>query len=227
MKKCSLILLLGTIVCLLLSCENGRRHPDLIAGNPHGGSVYFFQFPDSTFMNKILVRGVPLPYQPSKYYIRKGRFKFPCYPKNLEGQSLFGELAMGVNEEMDYMYGDFYTLEDLVKSPKYIALKGGYYISYPFTTLAPGGTFINAEWEDLLTINLDTVEVYSKVGFFFNGITERKLVELTKKSTMHFKGKSDEMITIDDVVEVLNEIIETNTIKEHCYGISWGGFDWE
>ena len=71
------------------------------------------------------------------------------------------------------------------------------------------------------------MEVYSKVGFFFNGITERKLVELTKKSTMHFKGKSDEMITIDDVVEVLNEIIETNTIKEHCYGISWGGFDWE
>ena len=88
-------MLLGMIACLWVSCENGRRHPDLIAGNPHGGSVYFFQFPDSTFMNKILVRGVPLPYQPSKYYIRKGRFKFPCYPKNLEGNLFLENLQWG------------------------------------------------------------------------------------------------------------------------------------
>jgi hypothetical protein len=33
---------------------------------------------------------------------------------------------------------------------------------------------------------------------------------------MHFNGWKRDMITIEDVVDVLNHLIETNTIEDHC-----------
>ena len=51
-------------------------------------------------------------------------------------------------------------------------------------------------------------------------ISELNLAVLSQKSTEHFKRENTEMLTIDDVVEVLNRLIETDRIDKFCYSIS-------
>ena len=59
MKKHPFILLLGVIACLFIGCNNScdhhGGHPDLLASNPDGGYIHFFQFTDTAYMNNILV----------------------------------------------------------------------------------------------------------------------------------------------------------------------------
>ena len=50
-------------------------------------------------------------------------------------------------------------------------------------------------------------------------IHEDNLVKLTHKSTKHFHGLKRDEITIDDVVNVLNELIETGTIADYCFEV--------
>ncbi len=205
----------------------GCRHPDVtgVVYDYGGGSIAFFQFTDTCLINKaILCKGSPMPWMLDLGYAYSWGEKFwiPLYPKNLKGQPLFGETGyLGTSSTFDFKIGEFYSIEDLVSSPKFIALKGGYYICYPFMALV-GGTYMNVAWKDLLTMDIDTIEVYS-TDPYTNGyaIHEDELVRLTKKSTMHFRGLKRDMITIDDVVETLNKLIETNTIEKHCYVASY------
>ena len=82
--------------------------------------------------------------------------------------------------------------------------------------------YINAKWEDYYTTDFRNVEaipshhVYSKRYW----IGERTLANLTKKSTKHFPRQNPEMMPIDDVVETLNRLIETNQIDEYCSIVS-------
>ena len=237
MKKHPFILLLGVIACLFIGCNNRcdhhGGHPDLLASNPDGGYICFFQFRDTSYMNNILVAQQSLDNLDEsrlEYILHYGKglggFKWwlPLFPKNHhEGQPIFGERKKGgTNMDFDYLDGCFYTVKDVVESPKFIALKGGYYICYPFMALEVRGGYINAKWEDFYTTDFRNVEripshhVYKKRYH----ISEHILVHLTQKSTLHFPRENPEMITIDDVVETLNWLIETNQIDEYCSIVS-------
>lgn len=194
-------------------------HPDLAGFHHGGGEIAFFQFTDTNLINKAILcfdKEVPLR---AEYVHSFGKCWVPLYPKNLEEQPIFGKNGyLGTNHLLNWKIGAVYTLEDLVNSPKYIALKGGYYTCYPFVELESFGCYVNAEWNDLLTLDADTVKIYTSKPYAKRYVIhEEELVRLTKKSTMHFRGWSSDMITIEDVVDVLNKLIETNTIEEHCY----------
>lgn len=219
-------------ICLLMiifinsGCIFGGEHyshPDLVGSDPRGGYICFFQFRDTSYINKIIVKyeetwKLPYGYDTAKYVTRLGsKYVMPLYPKHVEGQPIFGEMGDGSLYNRGYMYGEFYKLEDLIGSPKFIALKGGYYICYPFTCLESIGLYTNAEWKDLSTTDFDQVEVVSSPYKIRYKISERTLAHLTKKSTKHFPKKDAEMITIDDIVSTLNMLIETNQIKTYCY----------
>ena len=223
MKKNFLFLLLGVIACLLISCAGGSStHPDLIGKNPSGAKICFFQFRDTTLMNNILVDISQPEYFydfESKYGKRLGgKYWIPLYPKNIAEEPLFGAISTGADEEFEYINGDFYTIKDLLNSPKFIALKGGYYICYPFIAIETYGHYINAEWKDFYKTDFSKADIITETPYKKRyNISERTLVHLTKKSTEHFQGESAEMITIDDVVETLNKLIETNSIEDYCY----------
>ncbi len=204
-------------VVIFFSC---CTHPDLAGFHHGGGEIAFFQFTDTHLINKAIISfNTPASIKKSFVHSWGETGWIPLYPKNLEGQPIFGEDGyLGTNHLLNWKIGDVYTLEDLVNTPKYIALKGGYYTCYPFTELESFGCYVNAEWKDLPTLNIDTVEVYTSTPYAKRYVIyEDELVRLTKKSTMHFNGWKKDMITIKDVVEVLNKLIETNTIEEHCY----------
>ena len=219
MKRLYIILLM-CIGTLLSSCE----HPDLnphTKAHPDGGSIAFFQFTDTTLMQKVMVQeSYELMLKKESYSFDYDEpFYIPLYPKNLKGSPLFGADERGIHwyYQFEYISGDFYSVEDLVETPKFIALNDGYYICYPFTQLENHAYYVNINWKDLLTANIDEAEICTSTPYKKRyKISERELVKLTKKSTMHFRKFNKDMITIDDVVEVLNMLIETNTIEDHC-----------
>ena len=205
-----------SLTVFLCSCQ----HPDLVGNHHGGGEIAFFQFTDSTLIDKaVLSFYPPLSFKTDYVHSWGETCWVPLYPKNLEGQPIFGKDGyLGTNHLLNWKIGDVYTLEDLINTPKYIALKDGYYICYPFTELVSFGCYVNVDWKDLLTTNMDNVEVCTtQPSLKRYVIHEDELVRLTKKSTMHFKGVKKDMIVIDDVVEVLNKLIETNTIEDHCH----------
>lgn len=218
MKRKMLFLLLSAVACLCISCS-GFNFP---GQNPDGGYIRFFQFKDTSFMNKILISNYPEDSELAKYGQKLGsKYWIPLYPKNIEGQPLFGNRAAGAMQSFNYINGDFYTIEELVNSPKFIPLKGGYYICYPFKALEDYGHYIDADWKDFYKIDFDTVKFIP--GDHYNKyyqISELNLAVLSQKSTEHFKRENTEMLTIDDVVEVLNRLIETDRIDKFCYSIS-------
>ena len=63
---------------------------------------------------------------------------------------------------------------------------------------------------------VDELSVLCNPGY---EIDEYTLTKLTQKSTFNFRQKKSKKITIDDVVETLNMLIETNRIDEYCYEI--------
>ena len=229
-KRLNIAIRIVCMCAMILSCSScgficgpHYSHPDLVGRDPRGGYICFYQFIDTSYLNKIIVKyignwEVPDDYDKAKYEKRLGsKYVIPLYPKNHVGQPIFGERGDGSLYDYGYAYGDFYKLEDLIDSPKFIALKGGYYICYPFTCLERIGLFLDAEWKDLATTDFDKVEVLPSPHKLRYSISERNLAHLTKKSTKHFPKENAEMMTIDDVVNTLNILIETNRIEEYCY----------
>ena len=225
-KRLNIAIRIVCMCAMILSCSGciffnpGTTHPDLVGSDPKGGRICFFQFCDTSYMNKIIVKEAER--FSSDFYPKYGKtlgskYMIPLYPKNMEGQPIFGEWEDGSLPHVGFMYGDFYELEDLIDSPKFIALKGGYYICYPFTCLETEGYYVNAEWKDLYNTDFDIVEILYFPYKLRYSISERTLANLTQKSTKHFHRENEEMITIDDVVNTLNMLIETDRIKEYCH----------
>lgn len=229
MKKICLMILLGMITSSFVSCcflGGSSIHPDLVGNDPKGGTIHFFQFRDTSYLNKIIVWKDPVEHFNENFLNKYGeilgfnKYFIPLFPKNLEGQPMFGENASGTNWDFMFMNGDFYTLDDLLDSPKFIALKGGYYICYPFTALELHGHYIDAEWKDFHKTKFYKAEILTHSPYKVRySISERTLANLTKKSTEHFKRENAERITIDDIVATLNMLIETNSITEYCYKV--------
>ena len=81
--------------------------------------------------------------------------------------------------DFDYLDGCFYTVKDVVESPKFIALKGGYYICYPFMALEVRGGAISMPSgkistqriletlkESLLIMYIRNVTIYQSIFWF-------------------------------------------------------------
>ena len=195
MRKSNLILSLGMIAYLFVSCHNhGATHPDLMGHDPYGGSICFFQFIDTSYLSKIMVS----KYSNEDYeFISKYGKKLGSqhwillYPKNLEGQPIFGETTKGgTSMDFDYLDGIFYTVEDVVESPKFIALKDGYYICYPFTALESYSHYIDAEWKDFYNIDFDKFKLIPshKVYKKRYHISERNLSTIPIRSELKSSG---------------------------------------
>lgn len=210
------------IIIFFVTLLSGCEHPDLNRhrAHPNGGSIVFFQFTDTTLMQKVMVqRSYDLMLEGNYAYDCDKPYFIPLYPRNTEGYPLFGEDRFQIQfyGRFEFISGDFYSIEDLVDSPKFIALNDGYYICYPFTQLERNALYVNIDWKDLLSADIDQAEICTFTPYKKRyKISERELVKLTKKSTMHFRRFNKDMITVDDVVEVLNMLIETNTIEDHC-----------
>lgn len=206
--------------CLLAITFSSCWHSDLADTHRGGGEVAFFQFTDTSLVNKVLLefherdKTVPEDY----YYSWREDSCISLYPKNNADSPLFGEKADGTNFLHDWKIGEKYTLEDLVNTPKFIALKDGYYTCWPFVNLEKYGCYTNVEWKDLLSMNIDTVHAFTAEPYIKRYVIhEDELVKLTHKSTKHFHGLKRDEITIDDVVKVLNDLIETGTIEDYCF----------
>ena len=112
--KTKLCIIVSFLV-FLCSCQ----HPDLIGHSDGGGEIAFFQFTDSTLINKAVLSFYPPSSFKTDYVHSWGdECWIPLYPKNLDGQPLFGKNDyLGTNYLINWMIGDVYTLEDLINTP--------------------------------------------------------------------------------------------------------------
>ena len=110
-------------------------------------------------------------------------------------------------------------IHDLTKGRKYIALNDGFYICYPFALLEREGVYLDVNWEELLSVNFDTINVNPATYSPYNKryiISEKELAKLTGKSTLHFQQKSKEQVSIQDAIDIINKLIEHNKLDKHC-----------
>ena len=117
MKAKIVYIFLGIFSFLVTACDTGGsyHHPDDMGSGSWDGSICFFQFSDTSYMSKIML---------SKYSNEDYEFIFKygkklsrnywilLYPKNLEGQPIFGETTRGgTSIDFDYLDGVFIPLK--------------------------------------------------------------------------------------------------------------------
>lgn len=217
-------------LCVFTGCDN------LIdGGNPDGHSIGIFRFTDTAYLQKIVA--IPIPTgsdstavvgELSRYCRRCGDYYIPTFPRLRAENPLFICTDQLVENGTAYseVVGDKYELCELATASKYIPLKNGFYICYPYISFRESTPhiFLNADWRDICTIDFDTVQPlnrkqdfpYTPVYGTCYTISERKLVKLTGKSTVHFKGRDKQEITIADVVDLFNRLLEEETIDKYC-----------
>lgn len=209
-------------------------------GNPDGHSIGFFLPSDTASLQNIIA--IPAPtgsdsadeaHMLSLYSQRCGNYYVPNYPRLRQEDPLFFCTDQLRKEGKGYTEfdGDTYDLCELATSSKYIPLKNGYYMCYPYINFRESGNgiLLNAQWKDICMIDFDTIqplidtkEIPRSVAYAkCYTITERRLVKLTGKSTIHFKGKSQEQITIDDVVSLFNQLLEDGTVEKFCTSVHY------
>ena len=211
-------------LCLFSGCDN------LIdGGDPAGHSIGIFQFTDTAYLQKIAA--IPIPTgsdstavvrELSRYCQRCGDYFIPTFPRLRAEEPLFicTDQLVANGTAYSEVVGDKYDLCELATASKYIPLKDGYYICYPYINFRESTPhiFLNADWRDICTIGFDTVQPLNRTLVYGTcyTISERKLVKLTGKSTVHFKGRDKQEITIDDVVDLFNRLLEEGTIDKYC-----------
>lgn len=209
MKRFILFIMLCVALCT--SC----KHKDLIANDPSGGTIYFFQLQDDSFLNKVLVNTSGVI---GHHYVYGTKYKISLCPKITPETPIFGEGVSNANTS--YLIGEDYTIDELVSADsRFVALKDGYYLCYPYACIEQYAQFLDVEWREFYSVDPDTVHIYDATTPYRKRfcIKEKALVKLTGKSTLHFQGRSKEQITIEDVIQALNTIIENGEIEKYCH----------
>ncbi len=210
MKRFILFVMLCVALCT--SC----KHEDLIANDPSGGHMYIFKPAHDSLLNKVLVR--TNGFGRGSYYTYGTNYRILLSPKLSPNTPIFGEGEE--NRATGFLVGDSYTIDELVSAEsRFIALKDGYYICYPFACIEQYAQFLDIDWKDFYSVDPDTVPIHLITFKEHLDISEKTLVKLTGKSTLHFHGLSSKQITIEDVVKALNEIIEEGKVDKYCYGV--------
>ncbi len=216
MKRISIIYAwLSLVLCIVCSsCEWGVP--------PDYQRVIFFQLSDTAILHKVAVQ----PYEEwmadnnnGRYHITS-KYAIPTYPKLDTNAPYFTELDKGVYS----MKGAYYDICELATETKYIPLKNGYYMAYPYVNLVGLPIFLDIDWKDLCNADIDTIP---QVSFATNPfkhtyeIDEGIIAKLTKKSTPRYHKRNKEQVTIDDIVALLNQLIEEDCIEDYCNGIGF------
>ena len=216
MKRISIIYVwLSLLLCIVCnSCEWGLP--------PNYQRIVFFQLSDTTILHKVSV--IPqehLMIDDAGRYYSTTQYAIPTYPKLDIDAPYFTELD---NYGVAGMKGAYYDVCELATETKYIALKNGYYMVYPYTNLCGLTTFLNVDWKDLCNVDIDTIQVmrfdeepFSKV---YN-ITEETIAKLTRKSTPRFKKRNKEQVRVEDIVQLLNQLIEEDDLDSYCNGMGF------
>lgn len=174
-------------------------------------TLIVFQLNDTTVLHKVAV--VPTNNTDSNKY------SIPTYPKLDRNAPFFTETNLSTHWGFT---GSYYDKCELATEPKYIALKDGYYMAYPYVELCGLTTFLDVDWSDLCNVDLDTVPVmHFEENVFKNvcNIEEATVANLTKKSTIHHSKRNKEQVTIDDVVDLLNKLIEEDRLEDYNGGL--------
>lgn len=177
---------------------------------PPEQAVIIFQLNDTIVLHKVAV--VPTNNTDSNKY------SIPTYPKLDRNAPFFTETS-----STHWRFkGSYYDKCELATEPKYIALKDGYYMAYPYVELCGLTTFLDVDWLDLCNVDLDTIPVmHFEENVFKNvcNIEEATVAKLTKKSTIRHSKRNKEQVTIDDVVDLLNKLIEEDQLEDYNGGL--------
>lgn len=209
-------IILGLLLVLMFVCVSCKERTTITEGNPDGEYIAFFQFKDTSYLHKVLA--TPIKYcenNPALYYMLGRKWAIGTYPKLFENEPLFR--PNDVNRV--FFDGSNFDLQTLITESKYIALHDGFYICFPFALLEREGIYLDVNWKDMLVVNFDTVNVNPATYSPYNKryiISEKKLAELTGKSTLHFHNESEEQVSIQDAINIINWLIENNELDKHC-----------
>lgn len=220
-----IVLLLASVMLLTISCDPIIEG----GGDPRGASIGIFRLRDSSYLQNVraivATEGDTLP---SSYYKKCGNYYIPTYPRLRSNEPFFSSqyfIAKGQS------IADHYDICELATAQKYIPLKDGFYMCYPYLEVSEGSgcQFLNVKWEDICTADFDTVRPLVNLNEFprllsYWGcyiISERDIVRFTGKSTDRFKGKSKEKVMIDDIVALFNRMLEDGTIDDCCTPVSY------
>lgn len=219
MKRTSIIYAgLSLLLCIVCSsCRWG-------VAPPYEQGVILFKLSDTTLLHKVVVipkedmaidtlseaylKGKDRYYITSKYII-------PTYPKADENAPFFTQRGD---------FGSCYNVCELATESKYIALKNGYYMVYPYRELLGLTTFLDVDWKQICSVNIDAVpqiQLDYKVFEDAYVIRESTIANLTGKSTIRFNKKTQEQVMLDDVVVLLNRLIEENQLRDYCNGMNY------
>lgn len=197
-------------------------------GGPTEQSIEIFLPADSVILQKVRVKissSSDSMYEDNShgYYFTK-KYCIPIYPKLYENAPLFTKMDDRGDNPYGFV-GTSYDVCELATQPKFIALKGGYYMAYPYTRLIEYVDFLDINWEQLCDVDLDTIPLLPDNQHPFDApykevynIHESTIAKLAHKSTIRFRKRNKEEVTIEDAVEVINRLIEEGKLEEYGHG---------
>lgn len=217
----SLLLSMGICVSCVWSFPDG----------PTEHSIDIFLPADSIILQKVRVKinsSLDSTYQiyldeiRGCYFTKK--YCIPIYPKLYENAPLFTKMDDRGDNPYGFV-GTSYDICELATQPKFIALKGGYYMAYPYNRLIEYVDCLDINWEQLCDVDLDTIPLLPNNQHPFDApykevynIQESTIAKLAHKSTIRFRKRNKEEVTIEDAVEVINRLIEEGKLEEYGCG---------
>lgn len=226
MKKQYILFALLPVLLGLTSC-----FPPPLPGvrNPAGESILIFRFTnpeDSILLDKVVACPAEYfqrPDSPEVLYldhvVKMGDYCVPVHGKLKEGGPFFSNTNNIFLSDLEMWYYDAeaYDLCELATEPKYYALHDGWYMCYPYMGLQCCHSYLNVDWEDICSVDPDTVRLLStSENIEFRIISEQAISGLTKKGTANFRTKR-EQVTMDDLVNLFNELIDKGDVDAEKY----------
>ncbi len=210
-----------SLVALFTACD--RYNGGITDGDPAGDYIEIVKFEDPTLKDKVvcvaLGEGQTAPAAGSQFF-QGGAYFIPTCFEQTPGEPLFcvEEQPSFFAPEMRYQYGSNYDICDLAAKSKHIALEDGWYLCYPYAGLSRCYRYLNVNWEDLCSVDWDTVGValdeHDMQTVTYYHLSEKRIASLTKKATAHFNTRKKEQVTIDDVTALFNELIREGKLEE-------------
>ena len=194
------------IVIITMLFLTGCPSPEKMAED--AGGVYFFLL-NEDYKEYALVnctdQTIPATAESQSYYITN-------YPYRTADGAYF--ITDGSLRERTF------DLCDLTDRQILYPLHNGYYTFFPFSNLGEGNWVSNIKWKDLCTASMDTMTIVGFCDMYYN---DPWLIDIPTLEALTRMSRKD--MTLDDIVRVINELIDTRTIDKYCHKVYAGGSD--
>lgn len=107
---------------------------------------------------------------------------------------------------------------DLHEENIFYPLHDEYYTFFPYSNLGQGNWVSNIKWKDLCTASKDTMTV---IGFCDLYYKNPRMINIPDLERLTHKSRKN--MTMDDIVRVINELIDSNSIDKYCQTVLAGG----